>query len=162
VSRSAHTHDLATQPGLPFDAGASKSTAPRRKRKRHHDSNEASRAALETGKERFSELEIAILRLLAQHDSEPSRCLTAREILRALVAQGVLSRSAERNSVSPRLSRLLELGCIENPADSKRRTADGFPHVFLKRVSGDAAASVWKITERGRLYLSQREREAKE
>ena len=87
-----------------------------------------------------AKLYLPILEILAHRGSVLSQCLTAREILRALKERGDLSPGAERNSVSPRLTELLDASCIENPE-------------FIKHVPGDAPASVWLITPRGRLLL---------
>lgn len=102
----------------------------------------ASVEAFERIKQRRVKIYLPILETIAEHGPGASSCLTAREILRKLKAARVLSHDAERNHVSPRLTELLEAGCVENP-DS-----------FLKDVPGDATASVWRITDRGSLLLA--------
>jgi hypothetical protein len=78
-----------------------------------------------------------ILRLLQGRGPNPEDCLTAREILRALITLGVLPAHAERNNVSPRLTELLEAGCVESVPD------------FLKAGRGEPSASVWRLTSKG-------------
>lgn len=128
---------------LPFDAGdlLKLSTEKRRRSKRGTDrrTSAASIDSFEAIKKRRVRLYLPILDNLALHGLDPGQCLTARELLRRLKAQGHLAQSAERNDVSPRLSELLDAGCVENPP------------FFLKRVGSDATATVWRITERGRL-----------
>lgn len=80
-----------------------------------------------------------ILGVLAQHGP-----MTARQILRALIEQRHLPTTAERNQVSPRISELAEADYIEALDD-------------LRTVGDDPPASVWKITQRGRLVLEQEE-----
>lgn len=126
-----------------------RSTHRRRKRGTERRTSQASLEAFERIKQRRVKIYLPILETIAEHGPGASSCLTAREILRKLKAAGVLSHDAERNHISPRLTELLEAGCVENP-DS-----------FLKDVPGDASASVWRITERGRLlieHLRRRER----
>jgi hypothetical protein len=118
---------------------------PRRKecRKRTSERRTASASldAFEAIKRRRVQIYKPILEVVAPCGPEPRLCLTAREILRALKARGVLPGNAERNAVSPRLTELLEAGCVENPAE------------YLKSVPGDSSAGVWRITERGLLLL---------
>jgi hypothetical protein len=113
----------------------------RRKRGLERVTAEASLEAFEAIKIRRTKLYAPILETMAAHGPRPEDCLTAREILRLLKSRGVLSASAERNQISPRLTELKEAGCVE--------ALD-----FLRRVAGDAPASVWRITPRGLLYLS--------
>jgi hypothetical protein len=80
-----------------------------------------------------------ILRALATHGPQ-----TAREILRRLIAQGDLPPASERNAVSPRLTAAAKTGLVDTLPD-------------LRTVPGDAPASVWVITERGRLLLDTTE-----
>jgi DNA-binding transcriptional ArsR family regulator len=82
---------------------------------------------------------LLILAALAQYGP-----LTARQVLRALISQGHLPTTAERNQVSPRLSELAEADYIEALDE-------------LRTVDDDPPASVWKITQRGRLVLEQGE-----
>lgn len=119
-----------------------------RKRGTERRTSQASVEAFERIKQRRSKLYGPILIIVSQHGPEPERCLTAREILRHLKAQGTLPADAERNDVSPRIFECFEAGCVENPADP---TDSGKP--FLKRTGSDATAMTWRITERGRLLI---------
>lgn len=129
---------------LPFEQAAPSDLKPRRRYKNAAQGRrvvEASVDAYEKIRNGRSKLYKPILKLLAECPSSmPADCLTAREILRALQRQGLLPAGAERNNVSPRLTELLEAGCVEQPA-------------YSKKLPGQAAAGVWRITEKGRAML---------
>jgi hypothetical protein len=116
---------------------------PRRRHKKAVEGRrvaEASLEAYERVKKARSGLYRPILKLLSHRGSDPLQCPTAREILAELKAQGILPQNAERNAVSPRCSELLDAGCIEQPD-------------YIKTVPGQAAAGVWRITDKGRELL---------
>jgi hypothetical protein len=46
---------------------------------------------------------------------------------------------------------MLDGGCVENPLDPASLQSE--PKIFLKKVPGDALASVWRLTPRGRALL---------
>lgn len=110
--------------------------------------------AFEQIKRRRAKLYLPILQMVTLHGPRPEDCLTAREILRALIARGDLPPGSERNAVSPRNCELLQAGCLENPIDQETAKP------YLKRVAGDAPASTWRITIRGRALLEHLIREA--
>lgn len=123
----------ATQSGL----------KPRRRHKKAVEGRrvaEASLDAYERIKKARGGLYKPILTVLAEWTTVPEHCPTARQILRVLKDGEVLPVSAERNQVSPRLTELLEAGCIEQPD-------------YLKKLPGEAAAGVWRITDKGREML---------
>ncbi len=134
------------QQNLPFD-----NLLPviRKSRKhKNHRVSEASKLTFEDVKLRRNKAFLMILTLLIEFDSlNPQGLLTAREMLRVLQSRGLVSIKAERNHISPRLSALLDLGCLENAFNDEGET-------LLKRVDGDAAASVWRITDKGRELLA--------
>lgn len=120
-----------------------------RRRHRQHRPTEASSLAYEKIKKgNRNKLYRPILIYLSNMSpvDHPSGCPTARDLLRALIKIGHLPEHAERNNVSPRLNELLQAGCIENPLNE-----DG--SVYLKSVPGDATASTWRITAKGRELL---------
>lgn len=75
--------------------------------------------------------------------------LTAREVLRVLVVQGDQPPISERNQALLWLSELSKASCIETLKN-------------LRKVGNDEPVSTWHITERGRFYLPQLEREEAE
>jgi hypothetical protein len=90
---------------------------------------------------------LKILRVLSEHNhTENQLCLTARQLLRILYTKGVAKNAYDRNIVSPRLCELLDIGCVENPLITNEEGEEIF---FTKRVDEDAAASVWRITNKG-------------
>jgi hypothetical protein len=148
------SHTLAPEsstPFLPFDQPGCRRR--RHKRMAQRRTSEASLLARQSIKDSRRRLDLLILEAISQHGPEPEQCFTAREILRALKAQGHLPPGAERNSVSPRLSALLEDRCVENPLDAERTNREGQPLPYLKRVEGDAVAMTWKLTPRGAQVL---------
>lgn len=125
-------------PLLPFEEGMRiKTTAPPRKPNIPHSEATAESRSLsfDDMKGKRSKRHRLILECLAKHGAQ-----TAREVLRRLVEQGDLPSSAERNATSPRLSELAEVGCVETLEE-------------LRIVGNDAPASVWQITEKGKLFL---------
>lgn len=132
-----------TAQSLPFEQPASE-LRPRRRHKRTPERavREASLDAYERIKKSRVKIYRPILALLAKQPPAPAMCLTAREILRALKASGALGPEAERNQVSPRLTELLEAGCVEQPD-------------YLKRLPGEAAAGVWRLTTKGGELLQE-------
>lgn len=142
------------QPDLPFDsAPVVPPRRPKRKRGTARQTSEASLGSYERVKKSRREIYSSALEVIAAHGPAPGDRLTAREILRALITNGALPPNAERNQISPRLTELLEAGCLENPA-----AADG--RIYLKRVPGDAPASVWRLTARGRVLLDHLKQQA--
>lgn len=140
------------QPVLPFDRPAA--PAPRkRKRGAARRTSEASLDAFEAIKRRRVKLYRPILEAIVAHGPAAADCLTGREILRALILQDVLPAGAEVLSIRPRLTELLQAGCLENPLDPGDAV-----RFFLKTVTGEAPASVWRITGRGRLLIEHLER----
>jgi hypothetical protein len=67
--------------------------------------------------------------------------MTAREVLRRLIAQGNLPPTAERNQTAPRLSELADMGAVEAGE--------------VRRVGTDAPAVTWAITPRGLALLDR-------
>ncbi len=133
------------QTPLPFDSPPAIRKS--RKHKRHRITT-ASALLFDEVKTHRNKAFLMILRLLVEFDSlNPQRLLTAREMLRVLQSRGLVSIKAERNHISPRLSVMLDLGCLENAFNDEGET-------LLKRVDGDAAASVWRITDKGRELLA--------
>jgi hypothetical protein len=121
-----------------------------RKHKQHRVS-EASKLTFEDVKLRRNKAFLMILVLLTEFDfNDSQRLLTAREMLRVLQSRELVGSKAERNHISPRLSALLDLGCVENPTVINEDEEE----TFLKRVDGYAAASVWRITDKGRELLA--------
>ena len=150
--KSANINQNSTlTPRLPFDEFL-QSRPRRRKHGKERNTSPASIDAFESIKGRRVKLYRPILTILSERNPNPEECLTARELLRALIARGDLPPGAERNNVSPRLTELLGAGCVENPLDSDRP--------YLKRVSNDPPASVWRITARGHLFLAHLMRES--
>jgi hypothetical protein len=147
------------QPGstflLPFDEAVVASPRRRRKRGPARQTSAASLDAYERIKESRQEIYPYILKAIAAHGPAPAECLTAREILRALIGNGVLPANAERNAISPRANELLKAGCLENPLNDDGR-------IYLKHVPGDAPASVWRITNRGQALLDYLLEQAKQ
>jgi hypothetical protein len=134
-----------SQQPLPFE---SPPTIRKSRKHKQHRVNEVSKLTFDEVKKKRNRAFLMILGLLVEFDSlNPQLLLTAREMLRLLQSRGLVSIKAERNHISPRLSVLLDLGCIENPFNKDEET-------FLKRVDGDAAASVWRITDKGRELLA--------
>ena len=128
---------------LPFEQPPASELKPRRRHKRSVEGRSVAEASIETYarvKNGRSKLYKPILQLLAECGTRPEQCPTARQILRSLKESGALPHSAERNNVSPRLTELLEAGCVEQPD-------------YLKQVYGEAAAGVWRITDKGRDLL---------
>lgn len=127
---------------LPFEQ-APPDLKPRRRHKRGVEGRRVRDVSVETFervKSGRSRLYKPILRFLVYCGSEPEQCPTARQILRALKDTGQLPANAERNNVSPRLTELLEAGCVEQPN-------------YQKKVQGQAPAGVWRITAKGRDLL---------
>lgn len=123
----------ATQSGL----------KPRRRHKKAVEGRrvaEASLDAYERIKKARGGLYRRILEILSGWPTETELCPTARQILSDLKYDGILPANAERNNVSPRLTELLKAGCIEQPD-------------YLKKIPGEAAAGVWRITDKGRDLL---------
>ena len=136
------------QPHLPFDPRPAPS---KRRRHKNHRVTTASVLSFEEAKTHRNKSYLMILELLAEFDHDrPEALLTAREMLRIFKIRGQVGTGAERNRVSPKLSGLLDLECVINPT-----LIEGDEEVyFLKRVDGDAAASVWKITDKGEELLN--------
>src|SRR5687768_450978 len=120
------------QQTLPFDSPP----AVRKSRKhRRHRIETASALVFDEVKTHRNKAFLMILNLLLEFDfNESQRLLTAREMLRVLQSRALVSSKAERNHISPRLSALLDLGCVENPTVIN----EDEEITFLKRVDGDA------------------------
>jgi hypothetical protein len=118
---------------------------PRKSRKhKQHRLCDASRLLFEDVKTRRNKAFLLILNLLTQYDFDtPDLCLTARQMLNILKEGGDVKPTAERNYLSPRLTELYDLGCVENPIDVEGEA-------FIKHVEGDSAAHNWRITDKGR------------
>lgn len=112
------------------------SQRPRKSNVAHSEATAESRSlSFDNMKGKRSKRHRLILQALAKHGAQ-----TAREVLRRLIDEGSLPPTAERNAISPRLSELAEVGCVETLEE-------------LRIVGNDAPASVWQITEKGRLFL---------
>ena len=145
-------------PLLPFDQFDQLLLTPTSRRRARGPARRTSGASLkafEAIKVRRSRIYKPILEVLAEHGPAAADYLTSRELLRELQERGVLPPCAEVLSVRPRLTELLQAGCLENPLDPGDETK-----IFLKAVAGECRASVWRITPRGRAFLDHLHREA--
>lgn len=122
---------------------------PRKSRKhKQHRHTQASALSFDEIKLKRNKIFLMILSVLAEFDfNDAQQCLTAREMLRLLKVRGLVKPAAERNYLSPRLTELFDLGCIDNPQNEEGQA-------FIKHVEGDKPASVWKISDKGRELLS--------
>lgn len=152
-----------SQPPLPFEAPAQHATAAARENARGAArvttpaTATASAAAHQKTKAPGGKIVPAILRAVELRGPAPDDCLTSLEILRAIYAAGAAPNAVNPNIVRPRLTEARNAGLLENPAAPGLFDADGKPKPFLKKVDGDEAAAVWRITARGREWLRQQE-----
>lgn len=144
---SAANLTQSAQIALPFAERRATQRQHKRKRAPERRVSEASRQALPT-KECRSRLHLAIAQVLSESGSEPTNCLTARQVLRLLIERRVLAPDSERNATSPRLSEMLDAGLVENPADPIDSDRP-----YLKRVGSDAPAMTWRLSPRGLMLL---------
>ena len=133
---------IANQPNL-FDTF----TPSQSRKHRQHTSRETAVETYERVRGKSNKAYKITLPLLIEFDSyDYDRLLTSREIFIILKGRNLLPPRAEVGYIRPRLTELLNLGCVENP-----RRVDGTD--FRKSVAGYPASVVWKITLRGRELL---------
>jgi hypothetical protein len=133
------------QQTLPFDS--SPPTVRKSRKHKQHRINEVSKLSFDEVKKKRNKAFLKILRVLSNHNHQENlHCLTARQLLRILHTKGEEKKAYDRNIVSPRLCELLDIGCVENPVIC---TDEGEEVFFTKRVDEDAAASVWRVTDKG-------------
>jgi len=75
-------------------------------------------------------------------------CTSARRCNHTPTIKAAISVAAHGDS----FCELLQAGCVENPIDESGE-------IYRKKLPGDASASVWRVIDRGKIYLAQLERE---
>lgn len=97
------------------------------------DTREARRAGLDAVTPKIGKRHRLILGVLAKESA-----MTARGVLRVLIAAGHLPASAERNATSPRLCELAKAGYVDTCG---------------KKEDNGVMSTIWRITQKGREFL---------